>query len=75
MYFKEFSNAIKDFNMAININPKNGKAYVNRAQTYIILRKYDLANKDLEKAEELSNSFTDVIELCRKDIDFLSLGV
>lgn len=74
MFFLEFTNAIKDFNKAIEINPTFAKAYLNRAQTHIILRNYTLARKDLERAEELSNNFTEVIEICRKDIDFLSKG-
>jgi Flp pilus assembly protein TadD len=45
--------AVSDFTKAIEIDPKYGKAYSNRAVLYYHLSDYDKAWADVHKAKEL----------------------
>ena len=46
---EDYENSIKDFNKAIEINPKHNWAYLNRARSEIDLGNFDKGIKDIEK--------------------------
>lgn len=52
----DYQQAIEGLSQAINANPNNAKAYLNRASLYILLRDYQKANEDLHKAADISVS-------------------
>ncbi|MBF0512300.1 MAG: tetratricopeptide repeat protein, partial [Candidatus Omnitrophica bacterium] len=45
--------AISDFTKAIDLDPKNGEVYYNRAYAYYKLKNYDLALVDVHRAQKL----------------------
>ena len=50
----KYDEAIKEFNAAIEANPKSAKAYLNRGTAYRALQKYDEAMADFAKAIEIA---------------------
>ncbi len=50
---KKFEEALKDFNKAIELNPKFGEAYLNRASMHLITRQVPKAVQDFDKGLEL----------------------
>jgi Flp pilus assembly protein TadD len=50
---KEFDKAIDAFNKALQINPKNARAYYYLGITYRSIGKEDLAVQNLQKAKML----------------------
>jgi tetratricopeptide (TPR) repeat protein len=46
--------AIRDFSKAIELNPKNAIAYLNRCNAYLNLSNYNAAIQDCNKAIEFS---------------------
>ncbi len=50
---KDYEGAIKDFTKTIEINPKNGQAYINRAECEFLLNQKKEACDDWAKAVEL----------------------
>ena len=51
---RKYDEAIKEFNAAIEANPKSAKAYLNRGTAYRALQKYDEAMADFAKAIEIA---------------------
>ncbi|MBU0987027.1 MAG: tetratricopeptide repeat protein [Proteobacteria bacterium] len=51
----DFIAAIKNFTMAIEINPDNAEAYYNRGFCYSMLNRSDQASSDFQKARELED--------------------
>ncbi|MFH1958376.1 MAG: tetratricopeptide repeat protein [bacterium] len=56
----EYDGAIKDYDKAIELSPKNARAYNNRGNTYRDKGEYDRAIRDYNKAIELNPEFTAV---------------
>ena len=52
----EYLKAIKDFDLALKLQPENGDFYYSRAQDYERLGEMDLAMPDLDKAVKLISS-------------------
>src|SRR5438874_7340140 len=50
----KYDEAMKEFNAAIEANPKSAKAYLNRGTAYRALQKYDEAMQDFAKAIEIA---------------------
>ena len=53
---KDYNGAIKDYNLAIEINPKFSRAYYHRGLTKLILDQKDSGCLDLSKASELGDA-------------------
>ena len=53
MFLKDEKGAIDDFTKAIEINPKDSNAFVQRGYTKFELKNYEEACIDFEKAESL----------------------
>jgi type I restriction-modification system DNA methylase subunit len=53
--------AIDDFSRAIDLDPKNGKAYNNRAVAYLQKGQLDQARRDVEKAQSLGIAVNPVL--------------
>ena len=53
----KFKNAIEDCNKAIEIEPLNFEGFRARSICYYLYKKIDLAEKDIEKAIEISSNF------------------
>jgi len=51
---ENIDNAMREFSMAIQKDPKFAEAYSNRAATYMQLKKFNKAEEDLRKAKELA---------------------
>ena len=51
---ENIDNALREFSMAIQKDPKYAEAYSNRAATYMQLKKFNKAEEDLRKAKELA---------------------
>jgi len=51
----DYRQAISDFAMAIEINPKHAEAYYNRAVAYAKLGNHTLAVEDLKTAAKFDN--------------------
>lgn len=49
----EYSEAIKEFNQALQLNRNDANAYFNRGSLYIITRDYKKATEDLQQAAKL----------------------
>lgn len=49
MSLEDTIQALKDYDMAINVSPNDDRFYNYRAQVYEELKKYDLADKDYQK--------------------------
>lgn len=56
---RDLSNAIKDFDKAINLEPNLALAYCNRAFSYEDLKDYRQAIRDFDKAIELEPNNSD----------------
>jgi tetratricopeptide (TPR) repeat protein len=54
---KDFQGSIDLLNIAINIDPEYGKAYMNRGSSYFQLGYYDKAIADYTKAIEVAPDF------------------
>lgn len=52
----DYDNALKDFNLLINLDTREGVGYANRASIYYIKKDYNNALKDFTKALELDSS-------------------
>lgn len=65
----DFKGAIEDFNKAISLNPKNSKAFYNRAYSKYYLDDLDGACSDWIKSESLGNknALNSVIKYCGDD--------
>ena len=50
---KQYNEAIKDYNQAIELNPQNAEAYSNRGNVKARLKQYTAAIKDYKKAKKL----------------------
>lgn len=50
---KKNADAYPEFDKAIKLSPKDSSIYLERAQAYINERKYDLASKDITKAQAI----------------------
>lgn len=50
---KKNADAYPEFDKAIKLSPKDSSIYLDRAQAYISERKYDLASKDIAKAQAI----------------------
>ena len=53
---KQYNEAIKDYNQAIELDPKHANAYYNRGIAKALLKQYDEAIKDYNQAIELNPS-------------------
>lgn len=51
---KQYPEALKDFNRAIELYPEDGEHYYWRSMAHTYLHQYDEAKADIERAEELS---------------------
>ena len=51
---KQYFAAIRDFDKAIELDPKNGNAYIGRGNAKVGLKQYAAAIKDYDKAKELN---------------------
>ncbi len=51
---ENIDNALREFSMAIQKDPKYAEAYSSRAVTYMQLKKFNKAEEDLRKAKELA---------------------
>jgi Flp pilus assembly protein TadD len=51
---ENIDNALREFSMAIQKDPKYAEAYSSRAVTYMQLKKFNKAEDDLRKAKELA---------------------
>jgi Tfp pilus assembly protein PilF len=58
----EFTEAVKSFNTAIEIDPKNAEAHFLRAMTYQGLALFKLAVADLEKAIVLKTDYAEAFQ-------------
>lgn len=54
VFEENLENAIKEFSLAIQQDPKYADAYSNRAVAYMQQRKFNKAQEDLKRAKELS---------------------
>ena len=54
---RDFSNAIEDYNKAIELDPNNGKIYYNRGFPKGMLEDYEGSCEDFNKALELGMKF------------------
>ena len=54
IYLKEYEKSIEDCNKVIKVDPKNKKAYFNRAISNTFLSRYDEAKKDIEQDIKLN---------------------
>jgi tetratricopeptide (TPR) repeat protein len=54
---KQYLNAVLDFNKAVELNPKNEKAYIFRGIAYFEMKEYSVAISDFSKAIEIYTSF------------------
>lgn len=62
----DYKSAVRDYSKAIDINPKNGLLYANRAWAYKHLGQHDLASKDFERCSQLLKSKPIDAELYKK---------
>ncbi len=62
MQLGKFNEAKSDFNKVIQYQPKNARAYFNRAIANANLNKNEDAKRDLRKAAELDPSLKDEIK-------------
>ncbi|MBD79951.1 MAG: hypothetical protein CL840_13645 [Crocinitomicaceae bacterium] len=70
-------NAMKFFDMAIKINPKNSFIYHNRASMYESLGDYDLACRDMKKSIELEYNWdidSNLLTTCKKHCPEVNLN-
>ncbi|MEO0206922.1 MAG: tetratricopeptide repeat protein, partial [candidate division WOR-3 bacterium] len=56
---KNYESALKDYDRALQINPKYVKAYVHRGNTYNVLGDFDRALKDYDTALEIDSTYLD----------------
>lgn len=58
-YFKKdnYTQAIKDYSEALNLNPKNVEAYCNRGMVYLNKEEYDLAIKDCTESIRINPNY------------------
>ncbi len=52
----DYNNALADFSKMIVLDSKNQDGYEERAQTYYLMKKYDLSDKDYKKMQALNPS-------------------
>jgi tetratricopeptide (TPR) repeat protein len=52
----KYEEGIKEFDTVISMDPKMGKAYINRGTAWMELKNYPEATKDFQKAISLNNS-------------------
>ena len=52
----KYEDGIKEFDTVISMDPKMGKAYINRGTAWMELKNYPEATKDFQKAISLNNS-------------------
>ena len=52
----QYDLAIRDFDEALRIDPRNASAYINRGLTYLVQGQHDLAIRDYGKAIEIDPS-------------------
>jgi len=67
--FMQLEDAVKEFDQAIKLKPNYAKAYNNRGLTYVYAGRFDLAEKDLEKAislEPQNQVYKDNLDYCKK---------
>jgi tetratricopeptide (TPR) repeat protein len=69
-YKKEFEKAIKDYDEAIRLDPKNANAFYNKACSYALQGKSEPAIDNLQRSIELGYRNFDHIA---KDTDFDSI--
>ncbi|MBR6713109.1 MAG: tetratricopeptide repeat protein [Selenomonadaceae bacterium] len=55
MKIKDYDNALKDFEQAIKLDPKDASAYGGRADIYMVQKKYDKAIADYDRAIKLED--------------------
>ena len=58
-YLKQYNEAIKDYNQAIELNPQDAKAYNNRGNAKAHLKQRNEAIKDYKKAKKLFEQQSD----------------
>ena len=60
IYFakRDFDNAIKDYNKAIQLNPNFPNTYYNRGLAYILQREWTKAKTDLIRARDMEMDIT-----------------
>ena len=58
-HLKQFTEAEKDYNQTIELNPQNEKAYNNRGIAKVSLKEYEEAEKDYSKAIELNRQYAE----------------
>lgn len=72
---KRYNSALKEYDKAIEIDPKRAEAYFFRGRIYIYLKKYKNAEANLKKAVELKPDYAEAytnlgwISSLRKDYD------
>ena len=59
-HLKQYNEAIKDYNQAIELNPQDAKAYNNRGNAKARLKQYTEAIKDYKKAKKLFEQQSDL---------------
>ena len=59
----DFETALKHYNKSLEINPNNYSAYVNRANYYFRIEKYDDAISDAEQALKVKNNGSEAAAL------------
>ena len=67
--FMQLQDAIKEFDQAIKLKPDYAKAYNNRGLTYVYAGRFDLAQKDLEKAISLdaqNQTYRNNLDYCKQ---------
>ena len=57
---KSYKNALEDFSIVVQLDPKHSKAYLNRAKCYFLLGVKDKAFFDLKKFSELKMSSSEL---------------
>ena len=70
--FMRIPDAIKEFDQAITLKPSYTKAYNNRGLSYCYTARYDLGQKDLQKATELdaqNKVYKDNLDYCKSLAD------
>ncbi|MDJ0724440.1 MAG: tetratricopeptide repeat protein [Prochloraceae cyanobacterium] len=61
-YFKEYSEAIINYNRAIQINPEDAHLYFNRGLAYAKLQNTEGAFNDFDRAAKIDPEFTKAID-------------
>ena len=51
----QYDQAISDYTKALEIDPKSGGAYYNRATAYYFKKEYDKSWKDIKQAQDLGH--------------------